>query len=237
MTLKRMHRPSYKSQGTIHKNSAENISLVSIMIIDSNEKTSTMEYNTKLTKLPLPEYGRNIQNMVNHCMTIEDRNERNICAQTIINTMANLFPQMKDLDDFKHILWDHLAIMSNFSLDIDYPFEIIKRDKLNTVPGKIEYSSPAKIRFMHYGKIIHELIDKASSMEEGEELSQLEEMIANFMKRSYTNFNKEGVEDVKIFDDLEILSKGKIRLHEKNIKLAEYKAETKNTTSKKKKKK
>ena len=90
---------------------------------------------------------------------------------------------------------------------------------------------------MHYGKIIHELIDKASSMEEGEELSQLEEMIANFMKRSYTNFNKEGVEDVKIFADLEFLSKRKIRLHEKNIKLAEYKAETKNTTSKKKKKK
>lgn len=196
-----------------------------------------MEYNTKLTKLPLPEYGRNIQKMVDHCMTITDRNERNICAQTIINTMANLFPQLKEMDDFKHILWDHIAIMSNFSLDIDYPFEVIKKEKLTTEPGKIEYSSPAKIKFMHYGKLTHELIEKASTMEEGEELSQLELMIANYMKRSYTNFNKEGVDDMKIFDDLEYLSKGKIRLHEKNVKLAEFKAETKSTSSKKKKKK
>ena len=110
-----------------------------------------MEYNTQKEKLILPEYGRNIQNMVDHCLTIEDREERTACAYTIINTMGNLFPQLKDLDDFKHILWDHLAIMSNFKLDIDFPYEVIKQEKLNVKPEKIEYSSSKNIRFMHYG--------------------------------------------------------------------------------------
>ncbi len=196
-----------------------------------------MEYNTQLEKLILPEYGRNIQNMVNHCMTIEDREERNACAYTIINTMGNLFPQLRDLSDFKHILWDHLAIMSNFKLDIDYPYEVIKQEKLATKPDKIEYSSASNIRFMHYGKIIHSLIEKAVEMEEGEEREQLEIMIANYMKKSYVTFNKEGVDDLKIFDDLYFLSKENIRLHGKNIKLAEYKNTAQPTSTGKKKKK
>ncbi len=198
-----------------------------------------MEYNTKMAKLVLPEYGRNIQNMVNYCMTIPDRDERTACAHTIISTMGNLFPQLRDINDFRHILWDHLAIMSNFSLDIDYPYEVIKKEKLMTKPDKIEYSSPKRIRFMHYGKIIHELIDKAVEMEEGEERSQLEMMIANFMKRCYVTFNKDGVDDMKILDDLERLSNGKIRLKDRGVKLSEVKNTTPQptTTGKKKKKK
>ncbi|MCQ2210178.1 MAG: DUF4290 domain-containing protein [Paludibacteraceae bacterium] len=196
-----------------------------------------MDYNTQMEKLILPEYGRNIQNMVNHCLTIEDREERTACAYAIVNTMGNLFPQLRDLSDFKHILWDHLAIMSNFKLDIDYPYEVIKEEKLNTKPERIEYSNSENIRFVHYGKLIHSLIEKAIEMEQGEERDQLEIMIANYMKKSYITFNKDGVDDLKIFDDLAYLSKENILLHNKGIKLADYKNTNSSSSSSKKKKK
>lgn len=190
-----------------------------------------------MEKLILPEYGRNIQNMVNHCLTIEDKEERTACAYAIVNTMGNLFPQLRDLSDFKHILWDHLAIMSNFKLDIDYPYEVIKEEKLNTKPERIEYSNSENIRFVHYGKLIHSLIEKAIEMEQGEERDQLEIMIANYMKKSYITFNKDGVDDLKIFDDLAYLSKENILLHNKGIKLADYKNTNSSSSSSKKKKK
>lgn len=196
-----------------------------------------MDYNTQMEKLILPEYGRNIQNMVNHCLTIEDKEERTACAYAIVNTMGNLFPQLRDLSDFKHILWDHLAIMSNFKLDIDYPYEVIKEEKLNTKPERIEYSNSENIRFVHYGKLIHSLIEKAIEMEQGEERDQLEIMIANYMKKSYITFNKDGVDDLKIFDDLAYLSKENILLHNKGIKLADYKNTNSSSSSSKKKKK
>ena len=86
-----------------------------------------------MKRLVLPEYGRNIQNMVDYCLTIEDRAERTDCAYSIVATMGNLFPQLRDLTEFKHLLWDHLAIMADFKLDIDYPYEIVKRESLNTI--------------------------------------------------------------------------------------------------------
>ena len=96
-----------------------------------------MIYNTKMKRLALPEYGRNIQNMVDYCLTIEDREERTNCAYSIIATMGNLFPQLRDLSEFKHLLWDHLAIMSDFKLDIDYPYEVVKKETLNICPDRV----------------------------------------------------------------------------------------------------
>lgn len=98
-----------------------------------------MQYTSELKRLVLPEYGRNVQQMVDHCMTIEDKAERTRCANTIINIMGNLFPHLRDIEDFKHKLWDHLAIMSDFKLDIDYPYEIIKKENLHTVPESVSY--------------------------------------------------------------------------------------------------
>ena len=88
-----------------------------------------MQYNTQQKRMPLPEYGRSIQNMVDYALTIQDRAERQRCANTIINIMGNMFPHLRDVPDFKHKLWDHLAIMSGFELDIDYPYEIIREDR------------------------------------------------------------------------------------------------------------
>ena len=194
-----------------------------------------MEYNTQQKRLILPEYGRNIQNMVDHCLTIQEREERTRCAQTIISTMGNLFPHLRDISDFKHILWDHLAIMSDFQLDIDYPYEIIKKENLYTKPEPIPYSSSRQIRYMHYGKTLQLLIDKSMSYEEGEEKDQLVLMIANHMKKCFTSFNKEGIDDRKIFDDILELSNGKIDLSEKKLQLVEAKETqipVKNTSNK-----
>ena len=95
-------------------------------------------YNTQLKKLILPEYGRNIQNMVDYCLTIEDRDERNHCAHTIVNTMIIMFPELRNEADFEHKLWDHLAIMSDFKLDIDYPYEMLQEEALETVMEQCE---------------------------------------------------------------------------------------------------
>ena len=102
-----------------------------------------MQYNTQQKRMPLPEYGRSIQNMVDYALTIQDRAERQRCANTIINIMGNMFPHLRDVPDFKHKLWDHLAIMSGFELDIDYPYEIIRKDNLVTRPDHIPYSLPS----------------------------------------------------------------------------------------------
>ena len=93
-----------------------------------------MEYNTNQKKLALPEYGRSVQKMVDNAMTIEDREERQKCANTIIRIMSSMFPNTRNLPDYERKLWDHLAIMSDFMLDIDYPFEVIKKEEFHTPP-------------------------------------------------------------------------------------------------------
>ena len=179
-----------------------------------------MKYNTQQRRLPLPEYGRSVQNMVDHALTIEDRAERQRCANTIVNIMGGIFPHLRDVADFKQKLWDHLAIMADFKLDIDYPVEIVKKESLEIKPQRIPYSQH-DIRFRHYGRFVQDMIKLAVDYQEGEERNQLIRMIANHMKRDYLNWNKDGVEDQKILDDLCELSGGKIKLSAEDLRLTE----------------
>lgn len=179
-----------------------------------------MKYNTQQRRLPLPEYGRSVQNMVDHALTIEDRAERQRCANTIVNIMGGMFPHLRDVADFKQKLWDHLAIMADFKLDIDYPVEIVKKESLEIKPQRIPYSQH-DIRFRHYGRFVQDMIKLAVDYQEGEERNQLIRMIANHMKRDYLNWNKDGVEDQKILDDLCELSGGKIKLSAEDLRLTE----------------
>ncbi len=179
-----------------------------------------MEYNTQQRKLPLPEYGRSVQNMVDHALTIEDRAEPQRCANTIVNIMGGMFPQLRDMEDSRHKLWDHLAIMSDFKLDIDYPVEVVKKESLEVKPEQIPYS-PNKINYRHYGRLIQDLIKIAVAYPEGEEKDVLVRYIANHMKKDYINWNKDGVEDQKILDDLCELSGGKIKLSAADYHLVE----------------
>ncbi|MBL7111652.1 MAG: DUF4290 domain-containing protein [Bacteroidales bacterium] len=196
----------------------------------------TYNYNTQRKKLVLPEYGRNIQKMVDHLMTIEDREERNKASRAVIGIMGNLNPHLRDVADFKHKLWDHLAIMSDFKLDIESPYEAPVPEVLYEKPKSIPYGSQ-QIRWKHYGKIIEQLIDKASDYPEGEEREMLISLIANHMKKCYLTWNREVVEDDVIFDDLKTLSRGRI-VADKNLKLSDtrdilYKAKKRRNPKKK----
>ena len=144
--------------------------------------------------MPLPEYGRSIQNMVDYALTIEDRAERQRCANTIINIMGGMFPHLRDLPDFKHKLWDHLA---DFKLDIDYPFEIIPKNDLDSKPDPVPYPC-TKIRYRHYGRTLEVLIQKACEFPEGDEKQNLVALICNHMKKDYMTWNKDTVDDRKI---------------------------------------
>ncbi|GHU72609.1 hypothetical protein FACS189413_15930 [Bacteroidia bacterium] len=183
---------------------------------------TALKYNTQEKRLNLPEYGRNMQNMVDYCVSIPDREERSRCADTIINIMGNMFPHLRDVNDFKHILWDHLAIMSDFALDIDYPYEVVKREDMYIRPPRLPYLQ-GKITYKHYGRYLESMIRKAVKYENGEEKEVLTGLLANHMKKSFLTWNKEVVDDRKIFDDLEQLSKGNIILDEEQHKLTESK--------------
>jgi hypothetical protein len=171
--------------------------------------------------MALPEYGRSVQNMVDYAMTISDRAERQRCANTIINIMGGMFPHLRDVPDFKHKLWDHLAIMANFKLDIDYPYEVIRKDNLITKPDPIPYPS-TKIRYRHYGRTIEVLIKKACGFPEGNEKDNLVALICNHLKKDYITWNKESVDEGKIAEDLYEYSNGKLLMTDNIVRLMEY---------------
>ena len=181
-----------------------------------------LEYNSQQKTLILPEYGRNVQQMVDHCVTIEDREERTRCANAIIQIMGNLFPHLRDVDDFKHKLWDHLAIMSDFKLDIDFPYEVIKKENLFSKPEKINYKLEP-IKYRHYGKTIELMIQRASEYPEGKDKDALILLIAHHMKKLIFAINKDGIEDEKIFKDLYHYSHGRINLNTAECKLRDFK--------------
>ena len=179
-----------------------------------------MKYNTQEKTLPMPEYGRAVQKMVDHALTIEDRDERQRCANTIVKIMGNMFPLLKDMPDFKQKLWDHLAIMSDFKLDIDYPYEVVRPDSLHCNPERIPYAN-GRIRYRHYGRLLEDLIHKAVEMPEGEERAQLIHLIAIQMRKNFITWNKDSVEIRKLITDLEDYTNGAISLREEDLEINE----------------
>lgn len=191
-----------------------------------------MDYNSNRTTLAMPEYGRHIQKMIDHAVTIEDREERTRCAKTIIGIMGNMFPHLRDVNDFKHKLWDHLAIMSDFKLDIDYPYDLPEPESLYAKPEKVPYKN-SRISYMHYGELIQEMISKAIEMEDEDQKKQLILLIAGHMKKSLSYWNKDSVTDDRIFNDLSKLSKGQLTVSE-DTKLPEIRENFQNKTRNKK---
>ena len=169
------------------------------------------DYNTQRKRMALPEYGRNVQKMVDHVKSIRDRDERNRAAKTIIQIMGNLNPHLRDIGDFRHKLWDHLAIIADFELDIDSPYPVPEVSKLKEKPKEIPYKQ-GEIRFLHYGRIIGMMIEAATEFEEGEEKEYLTTLIVNQMKKSYVTWNRSQVADEVIINDMKVLSKGKLKI-------------------------
>jgi len=172
-----------------------------------------MEYNTTRGPLMISEYGRNLQEMIRYICTIEDREKRTKAAKFIVNAMAQMSPMSKDSADYKHKLWDHLYIISEFKLDVDAPFDPPQPLSLSTKPERISYHDK-EIAFRHYGKNIALIIEKATEYEDGPEKDALVHAIAIQLKKSYLNWNRDSVTDEVIEQHLRILSGGKLKLKE-----------------------
>ena len=172
-----------------------------------------LEYNSSRNKLVISEYGRHIQKLVEHALTLKDKEERQKMANGIIDIMGELNPQLRDVADFKHKLWDHLFVISNFELDVDSPYEKPIIEKLFEKPEPLAYPN-SKIKYNHYGKVIELMIDEAIKMEDQELKSKLVIAIANQMKKSYVNWNLDTVEDEIILNQLTKLSNGKLSVPE-----------------------
>ena len=173
--------------------------------------TNALEYNSERSKLIIPEYGRHLQKMVDYTVEIEDDEERNKVAKSIISIMGNMNPHLRDVPDFQHKLWDQLFIISDFKLDVESPFPKPTREMLAERPDMLKYpENNPKYRF--YGNNIKRMIDAAKDLEEGDFKEALVLTIANHMKKSYLNWNRDSVDDEVIFDHLKDLSNGKINL-------------------------
>ena len=177
-----------------------------------------IEYNSERPKLIIPEYGRHIQKMVDHALTIEDKEERSKIANSIISVMGNLNPHLRDVPDFQHKLWDQLFIISDFKIDVESPYGMPVKEELSESPEHLDYPQNfPKYRF--YGNNIKRMIDVANTWDDGEMKEGLVMNIANHMKKCFLNWNKDTVEDYVIYNHLFELSDGKIDLKKSEEKL------------------
>lgn len=197
--------------------------------------TFDLEYNSERPTLIIPEYGRHIQKLVNHCIALEDKEERNTMAQAIIGVMGNLQPHLRDVPDFKHKLWDQLHIMADFKLDVDSPYETPSKEELQEKPERLPYPKAAS-KYRFYGTNIQTMIDVALTWEEGDMKEALIFTIANHMKKCYLNWNKDTVEDDVILEHLYELSDGKIDFRKIEEELLDSKSLLKTRSAQGKKK-
>jgi hypothetical protein len=168
-----------------------------------------MEYNTQRNHLTMKEYGRHIQRMVEYVLTIEDRQKRQQQAQVVIELMGALNPHLKNVEDFRHMLWDHLFFVSDFKLDVDSPYPIPTKETYKVKPDPLPYPK-RKPRYSHLGKNLELVIDKALKEENPEKKAGFANSIAYYMKLAYSNWHKELVHDDGIRAELNIITDGKL---------------------------
>jgi len=184
------------------------------------------DYNSTRSKLLLSEYGRNVQNMVKYIVALPTKEERNRYAAVVIDLMGFLNPHLRDVADFKHKLWDHLHIISNFEIDVDSPYPPPSPDAIHLKPEPLKYPHQ-RIKYKHYGKTIELMITKAKSIQEPERRNHMVQAIANFMKMAYVQWNKDSVADETILNHLFELSGGELKLDENiNLNKVEYRTNT-----------
>ena len=179
-----------------------------------------MEYNTLQKKIILPEYGRHVHQMVQHATQIKDRGQRNLAAHTIIGVMGTLMPHLRESPDFKHKLWDHLHIMSDFKLDIDAPYPPPSPSEMVEKPNIVPYPQ-SHIRQKHYGKIIVEMIREAGKMNDSPARDSLIQLLALQMRKSYTAWNRSEINNEQIVQDIWDISDGKILLNPELVQFVE----------------
>lgn len=177
-----------------------------------------MEYNSQRSDLKISEYGRYVQRLIDYAVALPDRTERSKVANAIVAVMGQLNPQMRDMGDYKHKLWDHIFIMSDFKLDCDAPYPMPSPEEIKLKPTKIDYPS-YKVPYKHYGNNVMKMIEEAKKLDDGDIKDALVVLIANFMKQSYVNWNRDNVTDEMIFDQLHQFSNKELKVKE-NTRLA-----------------
>lgn len=170
-----------------------------------------LDYNTQRDRLVMPEYGREVQRMVEHAISLPEKAEREACAKAIVRTMERMNPQVRQEADYQQKLWDQLAIMSDFKLDIDWPYDVSEARKMQVSPEPIEYPRQ-HIPIRHYGSMVFELFEKLESMPEGPERDELAALTANQMKRDLVQWSHGSSDDEKVVSDLAKYTHGVIQL-------------------------
>ena len=170
-----------------------------------------LDYNTQRERLILPEYGREIQNMVDYCVALPTKEERQRCAATIVATMDRMVPQNRNNANYKQKLWDHLALMSDFKLDIDYPYDVEQAQTIHAKPEPMSYPM-RQIPVRHYGNMMFELFGRLKTMPAGKERDELIRLVANQMKRDLTLWGHGSSDDEKVASDLAEYTDGKVQL-------------------------
>lgn len=195
-----------------------------------------VEYNTKLSKIEMREYGRNIQKLIQYCISIEDREEKNKCAYAISDIMVKLFPELKAENDNNRKVWEQMNIISGFKLDVDLPFDILSNNEMRPVPEKIPYSKKSD-KFRVYGTNLIRMIKEISKMEGGIEKDRNIFLVANQMKKLLISVNADSATDRRVFNDIREISGGCIDILPESYRLNDYIGVAKTQESKKKKKK
>jgi hypothetical protein len=168
-----------------------------------------MEYNTTRNRLVMREYGRHVQKMIEHVLSIEDPERRQRNSQAVIELMGFLNPHLKNVEDFRHKLWDHLFLIADFKLDVKSPYPIPTRETLKAKPDPLPYPS-RNPKHSHLGKNLEVIIDKALKEENSEKRLGLANAVAYYMKLAYNNWHKEIVHDDAIQSELSGITNGQL---------------------------
>ena len=170
-----------------------------------------LDYNTQRDPLLMPEYGREIQKMIDYAVTIEDKEQRQLCAETIVRMMASRLTQQLNNEDMEQTLWDHLYIMSHKQLDIEWPYDVSNAEKINHKPQPPKRVS-GNVRLRHYGRLVEELFEKLKSMPAGEERDALVSLTANQMKLDLAMWGHGSMDDERVASDIAAFTDGVIQL-------------------------
>jgi hypothetical protein len=179
---------------------------------------SGLDYNTQREALQLPEYGREIQKMIEVAIALPTKEERLRCAKTIVKLMETKVPQIRSNADYKQTLWDHLYLMSRRQLDIDWPYDVSEAEKIHAKPDPLPLPQTS-IRLRHYGRLVEELCEKLKTMPEGSERDELARLTANQMKRDLILWGHGSIDDEKVVDDIARMTDGVIQLNLSHLTL------------------
>ncbi len=195
-----------------------------------------MQYNTQREKLVMPEYGRSVQQMVLHAIQIDDRDKRLQCAATIVDIMANMQPALRDLPNYREHLWNHVAFISGYTLDVDYPYPITRLDGDAKRPQPMHYPMK-RIRNRYYGNLVEQQLEHLAEMPEGEERDVFLALVANQMKQTLFDWNRDAMNDEKVAQDIERYTEGRVCLDLSTFRFDSVMQGKQQTNGSKKKKK